>query len=171
MSETCPECGREFDNKRGLGNHMSHQHDGKPWIPKDEIERLYFEEGCSQRDIADRFDTQQRVVQKAMRKYGLESEKSRNDPTHPPQHTFQKNGECVGTEYEQIQITIDNELYSFQLHRLIAVAYGKLPPSDFNNTEIVVHHDSGHGLDNRPENLEVMSRGDHQTHHLEERYS
>lgn len=170
MSDPCPECSREFDSKHSLGLHMRHQHDGRPWIPKDDLERLYFEKDKSQREVADHFDTSQIVVQKAMEKYGLDAEKSRNDPTRPPNHKFDKIGENVGDKYEVIQCTIDYEPTMVYVHRLVAIAHGELSPSEMWGSELVVHHKSEHGLDNRPDNLEVMGRGEHQTHHLEKRY-
>lgn len=170
MTDECPECGREFKNKRSLGMHMHHSHDGRPWIPEDELRELYIEDGLSQEQIAEHYDTSKGAVQRAMGKYGIEREKSRNDPTHPPSHKFMNAGDPVGTEYEIVQCTMDREVYTILIHRLIGVAYGKLEPAEFWNGDIVIHHKSEHGLDNRPGNLERMDRGDHQTMHLLDRY-
>jgi hypothetical protein len=150
---------------------MTHQHDGRPWLPEDELRELYHQEGNSQREIADHFDCSLRALQRAMNKYGIKTDKARNDPTKPPAHGFDKKSDVVGTEYEQVQTMIDGTAYRVSIHRLIAVAEGLLSPAEFFDPNKVVHHESGHGLDNRPENIEVMDRGDHQTHHLNERYS
>jgi hypothetical protein len=171
MTRECPECGREFDSNSGIGSHMGHMHDGKPWLPEDELRRLYWEEDYSQREIADKFDSSQKVVLEAMRYYGIESEKANNDPTRPPSHSFMSKNETVGTTYEVIQNTHEGNIESVLLHRLIAIAYGKLEPDEYFDPDVVVHHKTGHGLDNRPDNIQVMERGDHQTMHLRERYS
>jgi hypothetical protein len=172
MSEECPYCDREFETRRGLGGHINHKHEGKAIIPEDELYQLYHERGLSQREIADELDCSQGMVQKAMKTYGMASQKSRSNPTKPPNHKF-ISYDCgsIGVEYEEVQTTIDYKRYAVRLHRLIAVAHGKLAPSEMWNTDIVVHHKNGHGLDNRPENIEVMERGEHQTMHLKERYS
>lgn len=171
MNRECPECGNEYDGAKGLSTHMRHQHENRPWIPKDDLFRLYHIEGYSQHEIADIYDVNQAAIWRAMDKWGLETDKSRSDPTHPPKHGIINPSKRVGSEYEQIQTTIDDQCYSFLVHRMIAVAHGKLPVREFTNGDKVVHHESKHGLDNRPPNLEVMDRGDHQTMHNIERYS
>lgn len=170
MSVECPHCDREFDSNKALGMHCHHSHDGRPWMPEDKIREMYHKRGMSQRDIASEFGCSQRPVQKAMEWYGIESEKSCSDPTRPPNHKFDRMKEPVGTEYEVIQTTIDYEPVKFYIHRLLAVAVGELEPHEFYDPDKVVHHKSEHGLDNRPENIKGMDRGDHQTMHLEERY-
>lgn len=171
MTEECPECSQEFKNKRSLGMHMHHSHDGRPWLPEDELRQLYHKEGYSTKDLADKFDTSTGAIDRAMDKYDIEREKSRNDPTRPPSHKFMNAGDPVGTEYEIVQCTMDREVYTILIHRLIGVAYGKLEPAEFWDTDIVIHHESEHGLDNRPDNLERMDRGEHQSMHMIDRYS
>lgn len=170
MTRKCRICGREFDSAKGISTHFRHQHDNKPWLPKADLRRLYHEEGLTQREIADKFDVTQRPVQLAMEKYEIESDKARNDPTHPPTHYFDKKSDVVGTEYEVVSVTQEYESQSVAIHRLLAIAYGLLEPEEYFVHDVVVHHKTGHGLDNRPENLEVMERGEHQSHHLRERY-
>lgn len=169
MTRECRICGREFDSAKGISTHFRHQHDNKPWLPEDQLQQLYQEEGLSQREIAERFDTSQLPVQRAMKKYGIESQKSNSNPSHPPNHKFDRKYHTVGSEYEQIQITVDSQPHTVSIHRLIALAHGKMSVGDFHDEDVVIHHKTGHGLDNRPENLEVMKRADHSSHHMEER--
>jgi hypothetical protein len=175
MSEEhiCPECGNEFEAANALGAHKTFAHSEewhRPWKDKERMQELYHEKGMSQGEIAEKFDTDQGTVKDWMQRLEIETDKPRNDPERPPNHEFTKRGECVGTEYEYVTSTVDYEKHAVAIHRLLAVATGDLPVSEFGNFDIVVHHRSGHGLDNRPNNIEVMKRGDHQTMHLEERY-
>lgn len=142
----------------------------KPYTNPDTLQRLYHDEDMSQREIAAELDCSQAVVSKYMKKHDIDRPKSRNDPTRAPTHKFDKMGEPVGTEYETICVTVDYKPIKFYIHRLLAVATGDLDPSDFGDSNTVVHHKTDHGLDNRPENIAVMDRGDHQTMHNEERY-
>lgn len=134
------------------------------------LAELYWEEDLSQREIADRFDVSQGKIWKVMDRHDIPTRKSRNDPTRPPSHAFAKESDVVGTEYEAIHTTIDYQPYTLKVHRLIAVAYEIITPEEFFDTDTIVHHESGHGLDNRPGNLSVMTRADHQSHHMKERY-
>lgn len=58
-----------------------------------------------------------------------------------------------------IQIAIGS--YRAPLHRLIAEMIAGRPI----RSDEVVHHKNGNTLDNRPENIEVMSRAEHQRRH------
>ena len=149
---------------------MAAKHDGKPYIDVDKAVQLY-KDGMTQYEVADELGVSQGVIWDALDGKDVDTS-YQNDPTHPPQHYFHKESDVVGTEYEKVQTRVcGSDPISVRIHRLIAVAHGMLEPSDvWGNNDIVVHHKSEHGLDNRPENLEVMKRGEHQTMHLEERY-
>jgi len=175
MSEEhiCDVCGNSFKSASGLGAHKTFAHTeewDRPWKDKDRMQELYHEQGLSQREIAEKFDTDQGTVKDWMQRLDIQTDKRRNDPRRPPNHSFFKRGESVGTEYEYVRSTVEYEKKVVAIHRLLAVATGDLDTSEFGDFNKVVHHKNGHGLDNRPENIEVMERGDHQTMHNEERY-
>lgn len=170
MSRACPECGKSYDSNVHLGRHMGSEHGGKPWIKEENIRELYHGEGMSQREVADELDTSKRMIQKAMEWYEIPRRKSYRDDYYPPRHRFTKISDSVGHEYEIVEASHDYESKTALIHRLVAVAKGELDPSEFGNFQKVVHHKSEHGLDNRPENLTVMDRGEHQSMHVIERY-
>lgn len=66
----------------------------------------------------------------------------------------------IGEEYEFVY----DHGHKVQVHRLVAVAeYGFDAVADK-----VVHHESKHGLDNRPSNIGLMDRSDHSRMHANE---
>lgn len=75
---------------------------------------------------------------------------------------FHRTSDSVGGVYETAR-TAENE--KVRVHRLQIVAYEGMGAVDGMH----VHHKSGHGLDNRPENLEVMTPAEHSRMHQLER--
>lgn len=51
--------------------------DDKPWEDPARLERLYHEEGLSQREVADKMDTNQSAISRALKKHGLRNQDSR----------------------------------------------------------------------------------------------
>ena len=78
---------------------------------------------------------------------------------HPTFNFDTSGGETVGTVYHRCHCRMNNE--SVRVHRLIAVAKYGLD----NVVDKEVHHKSGHGLDNRPENLELIDSSNHRKKH------
>lgn len=97
---------------------------------------------------------------------GLDTELPRDDPSNVG-HRFAPSSrhDTVGSEYEVVQTRLgDNERANIAVHRLVAVAkygYDRV-------VENVVHHENRHGLDNRPANLELMTKEDHSAMHAEQ---
>lgn len=67
------------------------------------------------------------------------------------------NGYCVVRLYK-----INRTRKYYQIHRLVMAAYDDL---DLNDTQTVVHHINGDSLDNRLENLQIISDYEHRCHH------
>lgn len=122
----------------------------------DVLERLYYGENLSTREIGERAGVTHQTVQYHMEKNGLDR-KGRIEATREkrlsdtaPFYTDVYGG------YEKW--TAEKDL---RVHRLLAVAehgFGRVSDSD-------VHHVNGIPWDNRPDNLELMSHGEHTTHH------
>jgi hypothetical protein len=141
----------------------------EPFKDAEVLDRLYNQWGLSQRGIADFLSCSQAVVSKYMRKHDVDREKSNRDK--PPSHRFDSKGKGTPlSTYEVIQHYDGETHHSVYVHRLIAVAIGKLTPSEFVG-EMVVHHKSGHGLDNRHENITVMTPGEHNAETQRRRFS
>ncbi|AFH22067.1 hypothetical protein OSG_eHP15_00185 [environmental Halophage eHP-15] len=167
-SVECRLCGQCFKNNLGVSTHFRYKHPNEHRIPKDKLVKLY-SDGLSMREIAEQLDTSKGSIQIAFDKYDIDARASYRDDEYPPRHRFDKISGSIGHEYEVMETSINNNSYSFFVHRLIAVAEGLLDPSDFRDFDTVVHHKSEHGLDNRPNNLKVMERGEHQSMHVKER--
>jgi len=169
MSEiyNCPTCGKECNGKKGLGVHRGKAHK-QPWQEADTLRELYHEEGLSQGEIAAKFDISQGKISDYMSRFGIESSKFCGDPTHPPYHSlFDRPDRPVGGCEERVSSGIDGRDRTVLIHRLVAVAHGKLDVEDMWNREKKVHHKSWHGWDNRPDNLEVVTAKEHRKAHSE----
>jgi len=166
MSEThkCDRCGGEFETAGGMARHKSWTH-YNPWDDERVLRTLYYDELMSMQQIADELDCSSDTVERRMKEFDLDRRKAPDDPTRPPCHTFNPYSEEVGAVYEKAYCRIDGELYQAQIHRLIAVGHGLLDPEEFFDNSVLIHHKTEHGLDNRPDNLERMDRGDHIRHH------
>lgn len=161
----CDECGDSFDSKMGLSVHCGTVH--TPEYQKESVLReLYHDKGMSFTEVAEELDCAPYQIQTWMDKHGIESRQAPQDPTVPPYHGFEMRGdESIPFEYEVVQTTIDGKVRTISIHRLIAVAYDELDPEDMWNYDIHVHHKSGHGLDNRPDKLEAVTRKEHKQRH------
>lgn len=165
MSVECPQCGETFGTERGLNIHRSKSHKER-YKQKEVLQRLYHEEGLTQGEIADKFGIKANTIGRWMDRLGVDARMAYQDPRYPPHHHFFDNPNYgVGYEYERVSTQVDGTLYTFPIHRLIAVAIGELDPPEFTDWDVVIHHESKHGLDNRHDNLERMERGDHTAHH------
>ena len=169
-SVVCRICGVECDNNLGLSTHFRYKHPEQHRIAKSELVDLY-DRGMSMREIADELNTSKGSIQIAFDTYDIDARDSYRDASYPPRHRFDKISDSIGHEYEVMETSIEYSSYSFFAHRLVAVAHGKLKPENFRDFDRIVHHKSEHGLDNRPDNLQVMDRGEHQSMHVIQRHS
>lgn len=170
MSHTCRHCGKEVATLKGLSSHCSQIHNTHR-IPESELRELYFDDGFSMRDIADEYDTSKCTIQNAFAIYEFDAREAYRSDSYPPRHEFQKISDSVGHEYEIVRSSTNYETGRVLIHRLVAVANGDLGTGELCDFDKIVHHKSNHGLDNRPENLEVMTRGDHGELHMKQRLS
>ena len=169
-SVECRICGDTFKNNLGVSTHFRYKHPNEHRISKDKLTELY-DSGLSMRQIANELNTSKGSIQVAFETYNIDARKSYRSDDYPPRHRFDKISENIGHEYEVMETSIDYKSHTFFVHRLIAVAHGKLKPENFRDFNRIVHHKSEHGLDNRPENLQVMDRGEHQSMHVIQRFS
>lgn len=137
--------------------HMATQADSPT---PEKLREKYWDEGKSLTEIAEEYDTWPTTVQRWMKKHGIDRRSSWAERgsvrCYPGPHTG-------GTRYTMIEHYEDGEydtrLYS---HQLVAIAEGADPEKVFATDEFCTHHINGHEFDNRPSNLEVMSKRAHQ---------
>lgn len=137
------------------------QEKGTGWKEPDRLERLYWDEGLTLEEIGNKLGCSASTVSDWMKRLGVDREKIPEEK--PPYHRWNRDG------YEEVKTKIEGVTYSIRIHRLVAVAMGELDPNDFRNPKINVHHKNGVRWDNRPDNLEVMSKSEHHSHHYKER--
>lgn len=155
----CPCCEREFDSNHAMKVHKSAAHNRiEPWEDKTTMEHLHVKKGMSSREIAEILPCNRGHVKRWLRRHNIQRSQSeaakvryRKDPPHHRWH----NG------YEQVVTQIDGSQKGVQIHRLLAV-------SEFGLDAVsgkVIHHKNGVKWDNRPGNIEPMTKEEHQRHH------
>lgn len=160
MSETCEDCGRQFDSTQALGVHRSatHEAEDKPYTDADALQELYWDKGMSMRQVADELGTEPDRIDYWMDVHGIETRTAYTDRVEAP-FKLDKDG------YEIWKTYVDGYYARVRVHRLLAVAeYGFDAIADKD-----VHHKNGVRWDNRPENIEPMDPTDHRRHHGLER--
>jgi len=167
MATECERCGREFDTDRAKNIHQS-RGCNKPFHDAEELHRLYHGDGLSAEQIADRFDVTPTTIYNYLRDHGIELKDDKADPTRPPHHRFREYSDRpLGTCCETVATTIDGTMHEVRIHRLVAYAHRELSTGEFWNRNVIVHHKSQHGWDNRPSNLEAMPKSEHRAAHAE----
>jgi len=127
------------------------------WKDKNLIRELYWDKNLSTYEIADKVGCDENTILRFMKNNDIERRVSFRN-RHPGVH---ESGNYMRIKHWDA----DGERKEVAHHRLIAVAiYGIDAVKNMH-----VHHRSGHGLDNRHENLELMTPSDHLKHHAEQR--
>jgi len=133
---------------------------------KDVLNRLYWEEGLSQRKVAKRLDCSRETVRRHMIKHGIEpGEKDRCERISNTQTLDHATYFTRGDGYCYWEDNATGETERVYVHRLVAVAEFGFDAVAGND----VHHRNSISWDNRPSNLRVMSRSDHASNHANDR--
>jgi len=129
---------------------------------KEEIARLYYDEGMSLNEVGEEFGCSDTTIRNWMDKFGMEREDPREASANsrmerPANYTSNQRG------YQLWETHYDGETSYFYVHRLLAIAkYGVDAVKDN-----IVHHENEIKWDNRPDNITVMSQSEHvKEHHL-----
>ena len=124
-----------------------------PHRDEDVLRALYWGSGLTQKEIAEVLDVSLKTVGKWMRRNGIETRRIHRGPTHF--HTDSNGYECWRCRNLGRHSRV-------QVHRLLMVAehgWSAVAEAD------VVHHQNEIPWDNRPENLELMTKDDHVKYH------
>lgn len=117
------------------------------------MRRLYIEEQKSISEIANQLGYSDSAIRRWLHWHEIPVRKSNREK--PPYYYTNEDG------YEVVTTWIGDRSVSFRIHRLIAIAHGKLDPLDISNREIDVHHKTGIPWDNRPDKLRPIPRDEH----------
>ncbi|RLM62589.1 HNH endonuclease [Halorubrum sp. Atlit-26R] len=128
-----------------------------PWRDESLLQKLYWEQHLSTNEIADEWDCDQATVWKWMDRFDIPRrsayEAATNRRLHPAVFTDRGYVICASNH----RGTTD----SVGIHRLVMVAEHGFDAVAGKH----VHHRNGIRFDNRPRNLELLSRGEHAQRH------
>lgn len=151
---------QEFDLAQEYG--PANYQDEQPWKDPDELQRAYHKEEKTIDEIATEWGCSPTTVRRNMIELGIERREGGNRVSVP------KDARMGG--YVQVSSSSNGSKKSVLLHRLIAYAAGKLSFEELCDSNTIVHHRNNIPWDNRPENLEAMSRGEHMEIHARSDY-
>lgn len=130
----------------------------KPSLPgRDELERLYFDEGLDQETIGERYGVTQSAVSHAFKRHGLTGR--HESETHRVEWA---SFGMTSAGYEKWSAHYRGDSEGVYVHRLLAVAeFGFDAVADS-----VVHHRNHIPWDNRPDNIALFdSQSEHSRYH------
>jgi transposase-like protein len=145
--------GKQILVARGVGVCMGNQ--SKPG--EERLRKMYCTGGMTLDEMADELGVVKSTVSRWLEEHGIDR---RNPGVRPGSVslTMHRDG------YPRWKVKIDGESHRVRVHQLLAVAeYGFDAVADN-----VIHHKNGIPWDNRPDNIDVVSRADHMDKHRHE---
>lgn len=155
MAFECEVCGQSFDSKRGLSVHEG-KTEHKEYHKKEVLEELYLERRRSSSWIADKYGLDSSYVLELLERHGIER--------RGLSEAFSQ-----ARAFNEVPLFVDGRGYKFwqdrtkrkadklYVHRLLAVSeYGIEAVKERD-----VHHKNSIQWDNRPNNIEVLTKEEH----------
>lgn len=138
-------------NKYGVEMRDKWDYVDRPWRNEDEIRDMYVEKNMTVYEIADEFNCSNSAILGSLNEYDIETRSCSDYESDIPILRTHPRG------YENVY---SNDV-GVSIHRLVAI-------SEYGFDEVIgkdVHHKNEIPWDNRPENLEVMTRSEHSSYH------
>jgi len=138
---------------------MSSTQQSRAYRDEETLRELYWDEGMSLTDVADRLGCTSQTVRRWMKKHDIDRRPGKDK--RPPRFHTHVSG------YERWRHKSCGERYSVRVHRLLAVAeYGF---DEVKNKD--VHHENHIPWDNRIENISLVKHDDHGKMHRDDQIS
>lgn len=128
----------------------------QPHDDPDKLNRLYWGAGMSQQEIANALGVSRMAVHRAMHRHGIET----------------RGAAGIDRNYSKLYYHIDNPYPHWKqngstvaVHQLLAIADGADPHKVFSGGDYHVHHKNEISWDNRPDNIELLTKEEHMRLH------
>jgi len=131
--------------------------DSKPWHDPERLQELYHGQELSAKRVADVMGCSPQTVRHWLIEFDIERRAASYRTVELSDNPQRR--------YPTIYDSHDGESSGVLIHRFVAYAVGKMSFEELCDPNMVVHHRTNVGWDNRPENLEVMSRSEHMSLH------
>lgn len=138
---------------------------GTPWRDEETLRQLYHEEGMTLQEVGDELGCSHATVKDWMERHGVPI-RSQSEANQGKVRVERATHRFTGGGYEEWQSWHDGDYDTVQVHQLLACL--NHDPHEVFAPETVVHHKSGHPRDNRPGNVEVLTRSEHSRLHAQE---
>lgn len=129
----------------------------KKYEDEETLREMYVEKKMSQREMAGELDCSARTVGRKLDKYGIEARDSGGAGNGRASYIHDPRG--------YVRAWCRDENTGVYIHQLSAIAGGADPYEVFAE-ETEVHHKNEIKWDNRPENVGLKGRMDHQAEHI-----
>jgi len=127
------------------------------WKDQDWLYNNYIRKGKTQEDVASLAGCTQHCISRWLRKFGIKTRSTKD---------YMEVRYNTGWDgYERWRHEIDGMSTVLHTHQLLAISEGADPYMIFSNGEAHVHHKNSVKWDNRPENIEVLSKNEHAEKH------
>lgn len=123
---------------------------------------MYVDKGKSSHEIADELGCSHPTILRWMGKFDI-STREQSEATRQGSREEYATHQFTANGYERWTSHHDGERSRVFVHQLLACL--NHDPHEVFSPDTNVHHVTGHGLDNRPEAVEVLTIAEHNKHH------
>lgn len=179
---SCPLCGRSMICEAQLREHVANStgvvHRGykiggeleviPKWRDEAELRSEYTENEKSQQTIADEWGCGRNTIYRWLKRHGIPRRDSTGGQAqNRVEYAYYRTETHGNGGYEKVGSynSERNQMDWTSVHQLIAIANGADPSLVFSNGDFQCHHRSGIPWDNRPDNIELLTRSQHQRTH------
>lgn len=145
----------------GIERRVPDQEKGDAWKDPDTLERLYWEEGLTLEEIGDKLGCSAGTVGEWMQRFNIPRELT---PDKKPAYFYTRHD-----GYEVWKSKHNGKTYAVGVHQLLAIYNGSDAHKVFSGGEYHAHHKTPIPWLNIPENIELLDRAEHKSHHYQDR--